>query len=309
MYGCPYGLIYNSAQTLQELRKSSLFSYISGVIVEELSETTGSVRIAARGLNSGGERLFEGSRVYVGAGVISTTRLILNSLKAFNQTVTLKDSQYFLLPLLRFRGTAKASSQDLHTLSQGFLEIFDPAVSEKSIHLQVYTYNDLFRSAIKSSLGAAYFGFKPFENQFLGRFLLIQGYLHSDLSPEIGVRLERSGENSAARLVMVGKDKPATKETLKRLIRKLRANRQYLRATPLSPLLKIGEPGRGFHSGGTLPMSDNPRRFETDLWGRPHGFDRVHIVDATTFPTIPASTITLTAMANAHRIASKNLGE
>ncbi len=69
-------------------------------------------------------------------------------------------------------------------------------------------------------------------------------------------------------------------------------------------LAKMGEPGRGFHSGGTLPMRHEPVSFETDTLGRPHGFRHVHIVDASIFPTISANTITLTVMANAHRIGA-----
>jgi choline dehydrogenase-like flavoprotein len=44
---------------------------------------------------------------------------------------------------------------------------------------------------------------------------------------------------------------------------------------------------------------------ETDVFGRLPGWKRVHLVDASVFPSIPATTITLTAMANAHRIASE----
>jgi choline dehydrogenase-like flavoprotein len=51
-------------------------------------------------------------------------------------------------------------------------------------------------------------------------------------------------------------------------------------------------------------MRREPGDFESDVLGRPHGFDRVHIVDATTFPTIPATTITFSVMANAYRIAA-----
>jgi choline dehydrogenase-like flavoprotein len=39
--------------------------------------------------------------------------------------------------------------------------------------------------------------------------------------------------------------------------------------------------------------------------GRPVGFERVSAVDAAVLPSIPATTITLTVMANAHRIASE----
>jgi Choline dehydrogenase and related flavoproteins len=96
-----------------------------------------------------------------------------------------------------------------------------------------------------------------------------------------------------------------TEATISRLIKKLRSVKSLTRATPLSPLLKMGSVGRGFHTGGSLPMRSVPGELETDVLGTPHGCRYVHVVDSSIFPTIPASTITLTAMANAHRIASQ----
>ena len=74
---------------------------------------------------------------------------------------------------------------------------------------------------------------------------------------------------------------------------------------PLSPLLQMTEPGRGFHSGGSFSMAAMPKPGQTDRTGRPYGMKRTHVVDATVFPTVPATTITLTAMANAHRIGTE----
>src|SRR5207249_9238976 len=39
MYGCPYGYIYNSADTLRQLEKEPNFSYQPGLIVTRLRET------------------------------------------------------------------------------------------------------------------------------------------------------------------------------------------------------------------------------------------------------------------------------
>jgi choline dehydrogenase-like flavoprotein len=69
--------------------------------------------------------------------------------------------------------------------------------------------------------------------------------------------------------------------------------------------MQFAEPGRSYHSGGTFPMRTRPGKFETDVLGQPTGLERVHLVDASVFPSIPATTITLTVMANAHRIASE----
>ena len=169
----------------------------------------------------------------------------------------------------------------------------------------MYTYNDLFRRAIRASLGYGYPLFRAFEKHFLNRFLLIQGYLNSDLSGTMTIRLDKSSPDSTGRLIVSGKVNNETATVVDRVIAKLKRNKRLFGAVPLSMLLKMGEPGRGFHSGGSFPMSCNPKDFETDLFGRPRGLKRIHIVDASTFPSIPASTITFTAMANAHRIASE----
>jgi len=51
-------------------------------------------------------------------------------------------------------------------------------------------------------------------------------------------------------------------------------------------------------------MRAKPARMQTDELGLLHGFTRVHIVDSSVFPSLPATTITLSVMANAHRIGS-----
>ena len=54
-------------------------------------------------------------------------------------------------------------------------------------------------------------------------------------------------------------------------------------------------------------MSSNPGELESDLLGRPAGLKRVHVVDSTVFPTVPAPTITPTIMAMSYRIADKHM--
>jgi choline dehydrogenase-like flavoprotein len=69
-------------------------------------------------------------------------------------------------------------------------------------------------------------------------------------------------------------------------------------------MLQIGAPGEGRHVGGSFPMKLNPAIGESEISGRLYGCRNIFLADASVFPTIPASTITFTAMANAHRIAS-----
>lgn len=239
-------------------------------------------------------------RLYVAGGVLSTTTLYLESIGAYDHELVVRDSQYFLLPLLSYAGTPGVVDEQLHTLSHAFVEVFDPHLSANSVHLQIYTYNELYRQAIRATPRAAYPAFRPISSAFLQRMLLIQGYLHSDLSGEIGLTLRSDGV-----LDLQGRRNPQTRPTLRKLLKKLHRSRSLLKAVPLGPAMKLGEPGRGFHSGGTAPMRHQPGDFETGPLGRPAGFERVHLVDSTVFPTLTTNTITLTVMANAHRIAAQ----
>ncbi len=100
-------------------------------------------------------------------------------------------------------------------------------------------------------------------------------------------------------------ERPETKRQIGAVIRKLFTMAGDLRAVPLPSQLRVGAPGRGFHGGGSLPMRRHPQGLETDVFGRPAGLRRIHAVDSSIFPSISATTITLTAMANAHRIGDE----
>jgi choline dehydrogenase-like flavoprotein len=306
MYGCPYELIYNTGQTLEQLCRHPRFSYRAGVFVERLSEHGGEVEIRGRELNGAATMRLRGERVFLGTGVFSTARVMLASLEAYDRPLPALDNCYFLLALLRTRGEGNVLDERLHTLAQVFIEMHDPALGKHPAHLQVYTYNELFREEMTNLLGPLA-GWLPgvAERGLLGRLLLVQGYLHSDLSAGMTIALHRGTADAPGTLEVAGRPNPRTRPAIAVLQRRLWALRRSIRAFPVPPSLRIGAPGRGFHTGGTFPMRDGPGAFESDKLGRPKGFERVHLVDASVFPSLPATTITLSVMANAHRIGSE----
>jgi choline dehydrogenase-like flavoprotein len=272
------------------------------VLVERFEETSECVTLRARRWASGVPCSFRASRLYLACGALSTTRLVLDSLGLERRSVPLVSSQYFLLPWLRYTRTPGASREALHTLAQAFVEIDDPVISRHLIHLQVYTYNDLYlralvgqRDAFAAVLGT---GLGP----LLERLLVIQGYLHSSETRPSEAVLERGPVGS--RLVVRGHADPSGARKVREVAHKLLGLRNLMRAAPVLPLIRVGMPGSGHHVGGTFPMRKSPGSLESDTLGRPLGLRRVHAVDASIFPSIPATTITLSIMANAHRIGT-----
>ena len=290
MFGCPYGLIYNSAQTLAELRRDHNLHYIGGQVVERLEESADGVAVHARPVEGGAVTTYEATRVSLGCGPIPTTKILMESL-GIDECI-IRDSQYFLVPLLQLRGSG-ATTEDLHTLAQLFIEVNDPAVSERTVHLQVYTYNEFYEGELRRRFGRFY----PLipSGAILSRMLVLQGFLHSDDSVRVRIRRQDRELHLKA-----GGDRRA-----RRVIGRLMRNAARLGVAPLLPLLNIEAPGKSFHSGGTFPMRARPGPGECDTLGRPYGLKRVHAIDSTTFPSIPATTITLSIMANAYRIGSE----
>jgi choline dehydrogenase-like flavoprotein len=72
---------------------------------------------------------------------------------------------------------------------------------------------------------------------------------------------------------------------------------------PIGCLAQVGQPGKGNHLGGSFPMRHTPGDWHTDTLGRLARWERIHLVDASVLPSVPASTITFSVMANAYRIA------
>lgn len=299
MTGCVYGCIYNSADTVRTLQRETNFSYQRNVIVTRLREAGEKVFIEGFHRETKASLSFEANRVYLAAGVIPTAQILLRSQNAFDQILTLRDSQYFLFPILLARRTSDVKSEALHTLSQIFLELNVPQISPRSVHLQTYTYSDVISQAVRKSLGPL----KLFSKAIVERLLIVQGYLHSDESATVEMQLKRDGKKDY--LQLDAKPTPRTKPVIKKVLRELLKQFRALGGIPVTPMLQIAEPGRGYHIGGSIPMRRHPKEFESDLLGRPGGWQNVHIVDASVLPTIPATTITFSVMANAHRIGSK----
>jgi len=304
MYGCPYRLIYSSASTVEELKASPNFKYITGVVVEKLRESDTGVEVLGKRVGSGEPVAFAGKRVYVACGAIATTKLLLESLGAYGSKVLLRDRHYFLLPMMHYAASTGVIEERLHTLGQAYLEVFDAALSRRTIQLQFYTYNDLYLQAMRKKFGPFAAFSDPIMPHLLGRLSIVMGYLHSDDSSALAISLEAGAKGNTLRIEPVPSERP--RQLMDAIVRKLWKLRGLVRAVPVKFMMQSAKPGKSYHYGGTFPMKTDPGRFECDSLGRPSGFRRVHAVDATVLPSIASTTVVFTAMANAFRIASRH---
>ncbi|MBI5245724.1 MAG: hypothetical protein HY923_00975 [Elusimicrobia bacterium] len=301
--GCPYGSIWNSAQEVETLRKRPGFQYKGGLRVRRVQSTPGGVRVSARALAGGAPADFEGARAFLACGPLATARLALVSMGLFGRELTLRFQPYFLLPAAMRSNVPGAAAERAMTLAQIFLELRDPAVSSRLVHLQIYTRNEYI--ADRLSRAARWAGpLAPLvERAFSGRLLAIQGYLHSDEAQGASLRAQADGDDG--RLILEARPDAELRRRVRAVASALARRSSDLGFRPLTPLLRVGAPGEGNHVGGIFPMRRSPGELETDALGTLPGLPRVHLVDSSVLPSLSSATFTYTAMANAHRIGSR----
>jgi choline dehydrogenase-like flavoprotein len=297
--GCPYGHIYNAAQTIEGLRDSGRIDYRPGMHVDRLHEAEGEVVIEATPLapGNGSALTLRAHRVFLAAGALAST-IILQRSGLLPARAELLDSQTLYLPFLWLGGAGHTGREPDHTLAQLFLVLEDEDVNAHAVHISLYTYNDGLTERARAAHPRVASLLGPALDAITRRLVIGICFLHSDDSQRIAV--SASGSSRSVQLDAV--ENSATAAALARLLRGLRSL-YPVGLIPLGPLAEPAAAGGGFHSGGSVPMRAQPQDGEADLLGRPNPARRVHVVDSACFPSIPSGTITLPAMANAHRIA------
>lgn len=302
LHGCPLGLIYNSKDTLNEIISDKRLNYSSGYLINHFEEKKEHVEIHANNIESKEKSVFKCRKLFLAAGIMSTNRILLRTLNLYDQPVKLAHSDLFQAPLLLFKNFPDAPLEETLTLSQLNIEINDERLGDRLTHIQLYGYNDLLGKVLDQKTSGLKGPIKDFvRKKFIGRIMVAKGYLHSNHSSEIKMVLDKKTK----KLVIKGIPNKNARKLVNGVIRKLFLNARKLGITPIPGMTKLSMPGEGNHSGGSFPMSQNPGMLESDVMGRPGYLKRTHVVDSSILPSITATTIALTAMANAHRIASK----
>jgi choline dehydrogenase-like flavoprotein len=296
LHGCPYSAIYRTDLEALRLATNPRLTYRPGEMVEQVDEADDKVTLHLRDPSGAvGRERFE--RAFVATGPLVSTRLALMSLDAYDRDIEMQDSPYFSAPMLRLPGARVSTAASGVTLAQAFVEIDNPAVSANTVHIQVYGYSDLVLREVAGRLRVSPAALERHGQPLLGRLLLAQACMHSNSSDPVRVRLQRDGTLGFA----LPPDDERPRAQARAAAHLLLQAFKDLRTLLLLPLLKVWEPGRSNHLGGSFPMARRPRGLQSDVLGRPGGLERVHLVDAAVLPTIPGPTVTFSVMANAHR--------
>jgi ferredoxin len=295
MTGCPYSLVYSSRQTVDRLVATGRVRHVSRILVTGVEQPAGG-KPSVRGIDlvDGRSTRFDADRVFVAAGGLGSTRIALNSLTSPPREVGLQESMQFLVPFVSRRTTGDPRGRNDLTLNQFnlLLTYDDEAYTTSQIHC--YPYNPAVAAALPGWLP------EGFTGAVLGRVTAALGYLPSWESPKMRVELKQRQRDSLpdVSVRLVADQHPAM---LRSVLRRLASVGPKLDLYPVLPMVRQSGPGKSYHFGSTFPHGNG-----SDLLGRIGDFHDVHLIDGSVLPSVPATTFTLTVMANAHRIVTES---
>lgn len=298
LYGCPYGVVFSTAQSFEAMRRNGRIEYVQGEVTA-IREEADQIHLEF----ADGRSPVVADKGYLATGVIETARIIFASCGPLAERgLTLRDSGHVFSTFLHKWSAGRVDQQPHHALSIGFLDFRDAATSPYIVHNQIYGWNDFYLQDFAERYCGGSEVLNPLFRIVARRLMIAQTFLHSDHCASISLEPESLGGTLQIKAAVVHNDEQAnvTKNARARLKRHL--SKAGLFSVGVGGF--DGAPGSSFHTGATLPMSNDPVLGQSDVLGRPFGYQRLHIVDASVMPAIPATTITFSVMANAHRIGS-----
>lgn len=294
LWGCARGAIYSSALELDELRQFPKLRLERNFVVKAIAKANGAWRVEAE--QSGRRLSVESDTVLLAAGTISTTRLVLGLVGWHGRPVRLLTNPVFAAAFfipsmighrLPERGFAMAQLQ--YVLEQA-------AAAADYAAGALYLADGLPASEFMSRLPLSRPAARAVTRAMMPAMVLATCYLSSDYSDN------RMTVNADGTLAISGGHRPAAAGRASELRRRLCAAMRVLGLMALPAPATLSTPGSDFHYAGTLPMGGQGP-LATTANGELVGASGLYVVDSACLPRLPAKPPTLTAMANASRIA------
>lgn len=302
-YGCPYDCMFNSTQLLDLHRKNENFEYIGNKFAKKINLSENINSLECIDINTNKKFLYSAKNIFLCCGPISTAALLFRSNLVKDKKVVFKESQRFFLPIFNKKNIKDSTSQNKNVLSELYLELYDKNIMSKSVHLQYYTFIDIFLKPLEKILGSLVYLFPRVFPFIFGRINLLIGYLHSDYSNKIVMSPSIDDSNEIYKYKLSFEKNNKIKDVINKITSHLKHNLNedfYISKN----LTNINLTGASYHYGSSFPMT-NTSNFQldyTNLNGELNNYKNIFLLDASILPDMPAHPTTFNVCINVSRI-------
>ncbi len=294
---------WRPAITLDELAARANVAYASNALMTRFEERDSGVDAVVLDIDGGEERRYSGRRLVLACGALGTARVVLRSLPAAGVRLPLLCNSYTYMPCIVPRRIGRAMPERNNSLVQ--LALFHDADGKQhDIAVgTIFSYRSLmlFRLLRETPLNVR--DARIFM-QYLLSGLLIAGIDHPQAQSD-GKRLwlEADASSLTGDALAIAFDLTAGERA--RYDKREGGYARALRSLGAWPVKRVRPPlGSSIHYAGTLSFTTDERPFTLSESGRLRGTSNVFVADGSGFTFLPAKGLTLSLMANAHRIAA-----
>jgi len=285
--------IYHPGYTLDELLLERSLEYVAGRLVKRYEETPTGVRVFAENLETGEIEKFEGKKLFLAAGAINTTRIVLESNSDYHSKLPILDNPVSFVPLINF--SKIGAPLPVHSFSGGeLIVVYEGDDFPRPIQASFYGLGAPLRTDLVTE-----FPLPLKSNLTAGKYLLpalamLQVFYPDEEKSSNYLRLEN---NSSLEISYKSLSLGKMEGKFIRALRKL----GFFSSTAIC---KYPLPGSSIHYAGCLPMKEQPNGpYQTEISGKLNQTRNIYISDGANFTRLPSKNHTFTIMANAMRIA------
>lgn len=300
--------IYRPWMTVDKLQGNPNFLYQDRRLVISFEETDRNVRVKTIEIDSNRTEFFECKRLILCAGVLGSARIVLRSFNSHGIKLPLISNPYVYVPCIHLRRLGKEIER--YKTSLGVLDLYyDKNFDNFDVaQASFFTYRSLLLFKLMKEVPLNFADGLQLMRYLLSAFI-IAGIHHPDhYGKEKYIELVKSpdsltGDKLKAVYRLSEQEKKINKATEKKILK-------AFRKMGLFPIKKIPQKhGSSIHYGGTIPFSNKDELFTQSKNGRLHGTKNVYLADSSGFKYMPAKGVSLTQMANAHRVAKNAINE
>jgi hypothetical protein len=302
-YVNPNDAAWRPALALDELRRHPNFAYAGDVLITRFDERDEGVDVAVLDLQDRTHKSFRGRRLALACGVLGTARIVLRSFPGSNARLPLLCNDYTYVPCVVPSRLGRAMPEHNNSLTQLAI-VHDPDFRRRDVAVgTIFSYRSLllFRLLREVPLGVR--DARALLQYLLSGFL-IAGFDHPQAYSD-GKRLWLESDATSPTSDRLAIDYTLTGDELLGHDARERAFLGVLRSLGAWPIKRVHPPlGSSIHYAGTLPETERDAPFTLSASGRLHGTRNVYVADGSGFTFLPAKGVTLSLMANAHRVAA-----
>ncbi|MDC0376103.1 GMC family oxidoreductase [Pelagibacteraceae bacterium] len=291
MTGCVYNSIFDPSIEFKKLIENKKINYYKNFELVRISKLNKKIEL----FFSNGEKV-QYDKVFLAAGALSSSKIIMNSFKGIKETKIIHASG-FVMPLISLK-SYNFEWPNRNTLSQIFMEIKNKNINHW-VHCQLSQPNEL----VMHRMGFFKFNnkwIKKFYFQILKRLFTINIGYHSNYSGYYKLNFEKGNLKAS---YFENKDNKFYNYSIYETIMK-KLNKTGLYSN--KHLIYHGENADHYYIGGSFPMKKNQTEIHhSDQYGQLKDMENLHIIDSSTFPSIPATTFGLLIILNSARITDK----